>query len=62
MSLTSLLACPFCAEALSQREAMGFTISIFLMLGLLYGCATLVIRAMLAEERKRGGRLSIFRI
>ena len=56
MSLTSLLACPFCAEALSQREAMGFTISIFLMLGLLYGCATLVIRAMLAEERKRGGR------
>ena len=56
MNVTSLLACPFCAEALSMREQLGFTISIFIMLGLLYGLASLIIRAMLAEERKRGGR------
>jgi len=56
MSVTSLLACPFCAEALSKREMLGFTISIFLLLGLLYGLASLVVRAMIREEKKRAAR------
>jgi hypothetical protein len=56
MNLTTLLACPFCAEALTKREQLGFTLSIFLMLGLLYGLASLVVRAMLREEKARAAR------
>ena len=56
MSPITLLACPMCAEALSRREALGFTISIFLMLGLLYGLASLVVRAIIREEKARAAR------
>ena len=56
MGVTTLLACPFCAEALSKREMLGFTISIFLLLGLLYGLASLVIRAMIREDKAKALR------
>ena len=56
MNVTTLLACPFCKDALSQREALGIAISIFLMLGLLYGLASLVVRAIIKEEKARAVR------
>jgi hypothetical protein len=56
LSVTTLLACPFCAEALSKREAAGYLISIFLLLGLLYGLASLVVRAIVKEEKARAVR------